>query len=363
MKTELKTTSEIRDKFTGFFTELFGLSRIKKIIFFTPEFNDSKPDTSNYSCVIVTDGIDNNWVIVYRPSYVRNIQNDVFIQRIEKGTLTTEVENKLNGDYPILAAASSLRSDTLDKPFVRVWNLPSDAKYNPDKYILPFDVVKRESSVGFHFAIYLGNNYVAHLTGGGGEGTVFDTWYKFCNPNSGSSSSGSSSSSSASILFPFSSLSSSSSSSSLGSSSNNLEITAYHPLIPFKRKEEIIRHVAKVVSCRYGSSSYEALSNNCEHLANNCVFGIHVSKQAEVAAKLAESAAVSMLVGGPLEEVNSQRDLDNLTFSYYYERETILKHIKKVEDNRPYTRSKYQIEQEKFQERIEVYPKDWCRIQ
>src|SRR6185369_16469481 len=31
---------------------------IKKMIFFTPNFNDSKPDASNYSCAIVTDGND-----------------------------------------------------------------------------------------------------------------------------------------------------------------------------------------------------------------------------------------------------------------------------------------------------------------
>lgn len=43
-----KENSEIRNKLTG---------RIKKIIFFTPDFNDSKPDASN-SCAIVRDDND-----------------------------------------------------------------------------------------------------------------------------------------------------------------------------------------------------------------------------------------------------------------------------------------------------------------
>ena len=52
------------------------------------------------------------------------------------------------------------------------------------------------------------------------------------------------------------------------------------------------------------------------------------------------------------------RKLDNLTSNYSYEKERIERYIGQVENNRNYTRSKYQIEQEKFQERVVVYPKD-----
>jgi len=38
--------------------------------------------------------------------------------------------------------------------------------------------------------------------------------------------------------------------------------------------------------------------------------------------------------------------------------ERILEYIKEAEVNRSYTRSKYEIENEKFQERIEICPKD-----
>jgi hypothetical protein len=56
------------------------------------------------------------------------------------------------------------------------------------------------------------------------------------------------------------------------------------------------------------------------------------------------------------------RKLDDLTSNYSYEKGRIEQYIREAENNRSYTRSKYQIEQEKFQERVEVYPKDWCRI-
>ena len=85
-----KNSSEIRNNISG---------RIKKIIFFTPNFNDSKPDASNYSCAIVTDRNDNNWVIVYRPSYVVNIESDLVIEKVS--TRASEIEGKLNIEvYP-----------------------------------------------------------------------------------------------------------------------------------------------------------------------------------------------------------------------------------------------------------------------
>jgi len=51
-------------------------------------------------------------------------------------------------------------------------------------------------------------------------------------------------------------------------------------------------------------------------------------------------------------------ELDDLTSNYSYEKNKIEQYIREAENNRYYTRSKYQIEQEKFQERIGVYPKD-----
>jgi hypothetical protein len=352
-------SSEIRNKIDG---------RIKKIIFFAPNFNDSKPDASNYSCAIVTDGDDDNWVIVYRPSYVSGIENDVAIKKVNISA--SEVERKLNGDYPILAMISSenmslpgsdvefiIPSILIDWPFVYIDSLPSDAKYNPDKYILPLDIIKRKSDIGYHFAIYLGNEWVVHFTGKNssssqGEGTKFDTWYTFCN-SSGSSGS---------------SRSFSSSSSSSNSESGNKTITRYHPQIPFKSKDKIIRHIAKVVSCGYGRYSYNFFLNNCEHLVNHCVFNLDSSSQVE-RSSFTPVSAMSFLFKDtifvpPLEKMeNWSNYLDNLTSSYSYEKGRIEQYIREADNNRSYTRPKYQIEQEKFQERIVVYPKNWCRVQ
>ena len=263
-----KSNSEIRNNVGGWI--------IKKIIFFTPNFNDSKPDASNYSCAIITVAgylWKHNWVIIYRPSYVSTIESDVFIKKLDISV--SETENKLNGDYPILATVSSegtefiLSYSLIDKPFVRKYNLPYDAKNNPDKYILSLDIVKRESDIGYHFAIYLGGEKVVHLPGE--KLAQFDSWYRFCNP---SSSSGSSSSSSSFW----------SSSSSSNSSSSSKNITTYHPLIPFKRKTDIIHHVAKIIGHGYGGCSchpYNVVSNNCEHLVKRCIFNLDNSLQVE----------------------------------------------------------------------------------
>ncbi|MEG7978445.1 MAG: hypothetical protein NY202_00540 [Mollicutes bacterium UO1] len=62
--------------------------------------------------------------------------------------------------------------------------------------------------------------------------------------------------------------------------------------------------------------------------------------------------------------ISASSELDDLTTTSNasYEISRINDFIRQAESNRSYNRSKYQIEQEKFQERIEVYPKDWRRI-
>jgi len=331
-----KNNSEIRNKLDG---------RIRKIVFFTPNFNDSKPDASNYSCAMVIDGSNDDWVIVYRPSYVANIGDDLIIKRVSD---SYEAERKLNGDYPI-TAVTEMFSDSLipglgnDDLYLQRELLPYNAINNPDKYILPLDIVKRD----IHFGVYLGNGWVAHLTGKGvGEGTRFDTWYKFCNPSSSSNFfSSSSSSSSSSKAYPI----------------------RCHPIVPFKRKEKIIRHIAKAISHNYGRCFchlYNPAINNCEHFAKRCVFGHNSSSQARnfsgpFTFQLEAISNISSLT----QRIESDgRNLDSLNYNYSYEKGRIEQYIREAENNRSYTRSKDQIEEEKFEERIVVYPKDWCRV-
>jgi hypothetical protein len=139
-------------------------------------------------------------------------------------------------------------------------------------------------------------------------------------------------------------------------------VFCFHSQIPYKRKDTIIRHIAKTI----GRYSYNLISNNCEHLVKGCVFGLNDSGQVGFMVGGFYNMALDPLKAFPLSvriEMENRR-LDNLTSNnYYYEKERIERHIREAENNHSYTRSKYQIEQEKFQERIVVYPKDWCRIQ
>jgi hypothetical protein len=165
-----KNNSEIRNKLDG---------RIRKIVFFTPNFNDSKPDASNYSCAMVIDGDDNDWVIVYRPSYVANIEDDLVIERVSN---LDEVERKLNGNYPITAILNeSIPENSISLclghlPYVNREDLPSNVRNNPDKYLLPLDTIQR----GVHYGVYIGDKWVAHLPGKNSSSskgaTRIDTW-------------------------------------------------------------------------------------------------------------------------------------------------------------------------------------------
>ncbi|KLL02098.1 MAG: hypothetical protein MRERC_4c040 [Mycoplasmataceae bacterium RC_NB112A] len=346
-----KESREIRDKLNG---------RIKKIIFFTPNFNSGKLDASNYSCAIVVDGNDQVWAVSCRPSYVANIESDLMI---EKASNISEVEQGLNSDTPIVGMSSrnenifvnSFKDNFVALSSIKEKKLPYDVKNNPDKYLLPFDIIKRSSALWFdHYGIYIGNSWVVHLPGGG-EPTQFDTWYKFCNPDSSSSGS-----------------SNSSSSSSEGGSG---PITVYHPKIPFKVKTDIIRHVAKVVSYNYGRYSYNKVGNNCEHLTKRCVLGINESRQTEnhdaavgfsifsmFSKKSASSYGEKVFFNLGMRIKKNNKELDELTYNYSSEKERIKRCIREAENSRSYTCSKYQVEQEKFEARIEVYPKDWCRL-
>ena len=110
-------------------------------------------------------------------------------------------------------------------------------------------------------------------------------------------------------------------------------------------------------------------SNNCEHLVKSCVFGIEESPQTSILESLSPFHAFNGATR-TMNRLNNLKDkirlnsdwLDSLTSSYSYEKGKIEQYIRETENNRSYTRSKYQIEQEKFEERIVVYPKGWCRI-
>jgi hypothetical protein len=60
----------------------------------------------------------------------------------------SEAERKLNGDYPITAIESERNLEVVSVMLslltcVSSKELPNGARNNPDKYILPLDIVKR----------------------------------------------------------------------------------------------------------------------------------------------------------------------------------------------------------------------------
>jgi hypothetical protein len=99
------------------------------------------------------------------------------IPRINK---TKKLESKIqSGYYPTLAVMSSSNVSFQDITnfLLLKKELPSEAKDDPDRYLLPLDIVSRPIKGlpnPHHFANYLVYKWVVHLTGKE-EGTKFDT--------------------------------------------------------------------------------------------------------------------------------------------------------------------------------------------
>jgi hypothetical protein len=55
----------------------------------------------------------------------------------------------------------------------------------------------------------------------------------------------------------------------------------YHPIIPFKHREEIAQQIAWAESNNFRRNQYSLFSRNCEHFANMIVYGVNQSEQTE----------------------------------------------------------------------------------
>jgi hypothetical protein len=333
-----KSTAAIKDKI---------ICAIKKLVFFTPNFNDSKPDASNYSCALLTDTNNDSWVIVYRPSYVDGINDDLIVKRFPdygKKNKIKKLESKIQSEDPILSVMSDSEISLKDIIDFSVLNneLPSDAINNPDQYLLPLDIVSRPTFMGFrHYGIYLGNKKVVHFTG---KETKTETWDEFNNPTLTSGTS----------YFSFFSIFSSNLPSILGGAG---KLTRHHPIIPFKKKETIIEDISKAVTINYGKGEYGLLSNNCEHLVNMCVLGINRSGQVD--GKLWKWKNPFWLY----KELKSEAEFNSQNSSYKSYMSHIEKCIRRAEVKRNYNCPSDQIERERFDERIELRPTPPCYIQ
>lgn len=344
----VKNTTWIKDMITG---------TITKIEFFCPRIN-SVNFTTRYSCAFVRNSSGSWWVIIFRPSYAKcsrigMIGNDLLAKEINFSD-KDRIRKELSGDNPILAVAPTSNrvsfSEIVNYPYVDVRKLPDEAKSDPDSYILPLDIVKRPigTSGYYHFAVYLGDRQVVHITGKE-EGAKFDSWYNFCNPRGGSSSFSSSSGSGSGI------------------------ITKYHPIVPFKQYEIVYKHIANAVASNYGKKrsyskaefmlglagqdEYDYYWNNCETFANEIVFGINISYQAR-----GNNAQFSL--NGLIESTTSKLgSLSRNSGTYQTSFNRALDYMGKAQKNRTYSRSQELTKDEYFDEYVEVQPIPPCKIQ
>ena len=127
---------------------------------------------------------------------------------------------------------------------------------------MPFDIVSRKigvsGGIANHFAVYLGNGQVCNSSQF--SGIHLDTWENF--------------------------------------RKGETLITCHHAVIPFKKRDDIITHMAKAINTQYGKkhwynytqayydklipvekTNYDLWVRNCEHTANGFVFGINLSSQ------------------------------------------------------------------------------------
>ena len=257
-----------------------------------------------------------------------------------------ELEKTLKGDNPILYR-NSITVDYYDYgssnypmnfrgDVVKRIELPSDARYNPDKYVKPLDIVLVVNRKMVHACIYLGDKNVCHVLGEGGGRVKIDSWSKFL-----------------SVI-------------------QSEKILRYHPVIAFKKPDVLIKHIAKSIE---GTSNYfsagtkrvsddgsfslykgrENSSNNCENFTNVCVLGINFS---ELAARKKGNSDATFNTQSSVNETTSK--IDGLT-SYTGNRISEIEGYKnKGNENR--ISKKVDREGIEMQNCIEVQPKGSYRL-
>lgn len=157
------------------------------------------------------------------------------------------------------------------------------AEKDPDKHFKPLDIVMIFNSEWVHTCIYLGNKQICHARPG--NRVMIEDWKKF-------------------LFEPI--------------TPYKKKMLRYHPVIAFKKPNEIIKHIANCVEKQetYFSSekkgNFDIEKNNCENFTNRCVFGLNFSELAERRKK--DRGGVPKMELNVVESLNNtKRDLDNLT--------------------------------------------------
>ena len=285
----------------------------------------------NNNLMLFIDGEENNYqvkLIVYEMPYrkngeikMREIFEVFFVGWICPGDLSEarrkakNIEDKLRSDNPILCGtpvakikfyyyddySSSVFPFLFSNDEVKRTEVDfNKARYSPDDYFKPLDIamICREGMV--HSCIYLGNNKICHALSG--NQVRIENWNDFF------------------IL------------------TGANKMLRYHPVIAFKKTNEIIEHIA---NCVEGQETYYSprkkrdfniYDNNCENFTNRCVLGINFSQLTE--RKNEEKYGTPRMKELNVEEHlnNTKRDLDgvgrNLSWSQVNDRNSRINEIK-----------------------------------
>ncbi|CAG8471839.1 14313_t:CDS:2 [Cetraspora pellucida] len=156
----------------------------------------------------------------------------------------------------ILNILENLKSN-LKHPLVKEieWNIEDKHIEYPDRYIKPYDIIKRKivgggeelkiDTLTYHFGVYLGENKVANIDiKEGVKITDLECFLK-----------------------------------------DEKELIVYHYIIPFKHPKLIREHALTAKENKYGKGGYDLFGKNCEHFASLCVCGTSLSEQVEKISK------------------------------------------------------------------------------
>jgi hypothetical protein len=233
-------------------------NKIQTLILFSAHWNPN--------CVLVISSGDNYYelnLIVYEMSSGQMSETlsvswiSVYTSLLSAKNSAYEIERKLNGNNPVTFYETpggnfEIKADNIWSylapafPFTEKINLPfQSAKNNPDAYIKPLDIVRVGKSKwggGVHTCIYLGNKKVAHNLPSGGVDIA--DWSTFANFGG------------------------------YGETEYGIMVR-YHPVIAYKRSDEIIQHIAKLMG-----GNFNIYKNNCESFVNKCVYNWDLSEHA-----------------------------------------------------------------------------------
>jgi hypothetical protein len=184
-----------------------------------------------------------------------------------------------------------------------------DLLQNPDDHIKPLDVVKRKirGTTLYHFAVYLGNKKVVHISTYStlvGQKKAYeekienkvtrethetDGWLREQIRQLSQKINDEDATSKKVKITPWEFF-----------LRDKDKVTRYHSLVPFKKPKLIFEHIEKALKANFGEGKYGMIVNNCEHFAWLCTSGINFSEQWE-------EKAPSNLVGGTSKTKNFKK--------------------------------------------------------